>query len=98
MFIEVDNGTERVYRVCVTKSRRSLPDLLLVVPNSGVTEALSAIVVLGKIDETIVLSAVEDCSDVKGLVFELVGAADDGRASESHAPERTDRRGELELT
>ena len=81
------------------KSKRSLCDLLLVVPNAGVTVVLIATVVVGKLDKGIVLCAVEDCIDVKGLVFKLVGGADDdGSASKSCAPERTGRRRQPELT
>ena len=46
------------------------------------------------------LCAVEDCIDVKGLVFKLVGVADDDdeSASKSCALERTGRRRQPELT
>ena len=99
MFIEVDKSTERCIEcVCVAQSKRSLSDLLLVVPNTDVTEVLTATVVVGKIDETIVLCAVEDCSDEKGLASKLVDAAVDRSMSESHAPDQTGRRRQLELT
>ena len=45
-----------------------------------------------------VLCAVDDCNDVKGLVFKLVGAADDGSTSKSYASDRTGRRKPFELT
>ena len=59
---------------------------------------LAAAVVVDKRDEVIMLCAVEDSGDIKGLVFKLVDAADGGSASKSHASHRTDPRRELELT
>ena len=43
----------------------------------SVTVVLTATNVLDNIEETIVLCAVEECSDGKGLAFTLVGAAVD---------------------